>query len=373
MDAGLSLPRYGDNALVNVLPSIAARLTGGQPVLDLPAAARYVVLLVDGLGWHQLRTYADHATTLAGLMPSGEVLTCSVPSTTATSLTSLGCGAPPGEHGVVGYSFLEPSVGRVINALTWEGGPDDIDDFTQQPTVFQRLGASGIPSAAVTLERFAGSALTRIAFGGTRHFPVSDEGDIEHVAELLVGALSDSNVVYCYERMLDHDGHGFGVGSWQWLDRLGMVDDLAAHLLESLPSDVCLLITGDHGMINVPVTSRVVLEDERLLTGHTFVAGEPRFRHIHGSDPAALQRAWRTCLGERAVVLRREEAIGAGWFGPRVLGKSVARIGDVVAAMTEDYAVMSNTAPREFGLVGMHGSLTPEEMEVPLLISGGHR
>ena len=76
-------------------------------------------------------------------------------------------------------------------------------------------------------------------------------------------------------------------------------------------------------------------------------------------------------LGERAHVLRREEAIEAGWFGPQVSGLSAARIGDVVAAMTSDFALMSHTAPREFSLVGMHGSLTAAEMEVPLLIHGG--
>lgn len=364
-------PRYLSHALVNVLPSVAARLTGEEPTLALPKASRYVVLLVDGLGWHQLAEYADHAETMAGLQRRADRLTCSVPSTTATSLTSLGCGVPTGEHGVVGYSFREPSVDRVINALTWAGGPTDVDGFALVPTVFQQLAAKGISSAAVTLDRFAGSALTRIAFRGTRHLPVTLEGDPEHVTAKVNEALSTARVVYAYERMLDHDGHGFGVGSWQWLDRLGAVDDLIAHLSAHLPADTCLLITGDHGMINVPEASRVVAEDESKLTGYDALGGEPRFRHVYGDDARTLAANWRAGLGERAQVLRREEAVEAGWFGPRVNERALQRIGDVVAAMTSDFAVMSHQTPKEFGLVGMHGSLTRDEMEVPLLVTGG--
>lgn len=366
-------PRYEDLTLANVMPSVVARLGGEEPTIAIPRAQRYVVLLVDGLGWHQLAEHGDYAETMSAAMAGSQRLTCSVPSTTATSLTSLGTGVPTGEHGVVGYSFEEPTVGRVINALTWAGGPSDVTGFAQTPTLFQRMTHAGRSCAAVTLDRFAGSALTRIAFAGTRHFPVSAEGDPEHFSDLVAEALQDSQVVYAYERMLDHDGHGHGVGSWQWLDRLGTVDDTVARLAETLPADVCLLVTGDHGMVNVGEASRLVVEQEPRLAGYRALGGEPRFRHVYTDDAAATAWAWASVLGERAEVLRREEAIEAGWFGPRVTGLSEARIGDVVAAMTGDFAAMSLATPGEFSLIGMHGSLTAAEMEVPLLAFGAGR
>lgn len=373
MPAEFTPPRYEDLALANLLPSVVARLTGDDPAIQLPVARQYVVLLVDGLGWHQLRRYADHAETMGTLAADSERLTCSVPSTTATSLTSLGCGVPTGEHGVTGYTFFEPTVSRVINALTWEGGPADVAGFAQTPTLFQRLATLGRPSAAVTLERFADSALTRLAFGGTTLFPVATESDPVGFAALVTDALRIADVVYCYERLLDHVGHGYGVGSWQWLDQLAAVDDLVSHLIAVLPDDVCVIVTGDHGMINIPSGSRIVAEDEPRLAGYAHLGGEPRFRHLHGDDPRALAWAWESVLGERAMVLRREEAVEAGWFGPRVSGLSAARIGDVVVAMTDNHAVMSRRTPGEFSLIGMHGSLTAAEMEVPLLVHGGVR
>lgn len=364
-------PRYGGRTLAELLPSVVASLDGGRRAIELPTARKYVVFLVDGLGYHQLRRYGDYAETMASALRAGDRLTCSVPSTTATSLTSLGCGAPPGLHGILGYSFYEPTVRRVVNALTWAEGPEDLTGFAQTPTIFSRLATAGRTTAAVTLGRFAGSALTRLAFNGTTMFPVTHEGDHDEVAGLVLGALDEAHVVYCYERMLDHDGHGFGVGSWQWLERLGAVDDLVARLAAALPPQVCLLVTGDHGMINVPENSRLVAEEEPRLAGYRHLGGEPRFRHVYGSRPRALAQTWRSVLGERALVLRREEAIEAGWFGPLVTAISSARIGDVVAAMRGDFAIMSRHSPGEFGLIGMHGSLTAAEMEVPLLMFGG--
>ncbi|WP_185975552.1 alkaline phosphatase family protein [Tessaracoccus rhinocerotis] len=364
------LPDYDGATLANLLPSIEARLTGGEPVIDLPRARKYVILLVDGLGWYPLAEHADHAEHLAALMPSALTLTCAVPSTTATSLTSLGCGAVPGHHGVVGYTFLDPAADRVLNALSWDGGPEDVEAFTLRPTVFSRLARQGHRSAAVSLTRFADSALTRMAFGGTRHHGVEFESDPEHFTDLIGAALQGSDVVYAYERLLDHHGHGHGVGSWQWLDELARIDDLVVHLAEALPDDVCLLVTGDHGMVNVPQDRKIVADDHPELAGYRHIAGEGRFRQLYTDDAPRLAAVWAGFMGERAEVVLRDDALAAGWFGADPDPLAMPRIGDVLVAMREDWAVMSHNFPGEFGLVGMHGSLTPAEMLVPLFAIG---
>lgn len=370
MSAELILPDYSGATLANLLPSVAAVLTGEDPLIALPRASRYVVLLVDGLGTVPLMQHSDHAEHLSNLLPSATTLTCSVPSTTATSLTSLGCGASPGRHGVVGYTFLDPDHDTVLNALSWEGGPEDLDAFTRCPTVFHSLGERGHSSAVVSLSRFSDSALTRMAFGGTTHRGLEVEGEPEDFINMVLEAVAEHDVVYCYERRLDHQGHGFGVGSWQWLDRLGDVDDLVADLGAALPDDVCLLVTGDHGMVNVPPGRKIVAQDHRELAGFRHIAGEGRFRQLYTDRPAALATAWGAFLGERATVVLREEAISAGWFGAAVDPTVAPRIGDVLVAMHEDWAVMSTTFPGEFGLVGMHGSLSAAEMLVPLFAIG---
>ncbi len=359
-------PRYGGASLGSLLPSIAARLAGETPILDIPRARRYVLFLVDGLGWYPLETHADHADTLAEQLASATALTCSVPSTTATSLTSLGCGTAPGHHGVVGYSFLDPERDQLLNALTWEGGPADVASFRCHDTVFQRLSKTGIACGAVSLERFADSALTQLAFQGTAHLGITSEGNREHFIDLVHESLRTNQVVYCYERMLDHDGHGHGVGSWQWLERLVQIDDTVAELAAQLPPETCLLVTGDHGMVNVAEERKIVAEDEAALSGCRHIGGEARFRQLYCDDPGRVAASWGEFLGERAHVVTRNQALDAGWFGPSVERRVVPRIGDVLVAMRQDWGVMTAAFPGEFSLVGMHGSLTEQEMVVPL-------
>ena len=363
-------PRYGGATLASLVPSIEARLGGVTPILDLPTASRYVILLVDGLGLYPLQEHADHAEMLAGHLDTAISLTCSVPSTTATSLTSLGCGVPTGEHGVVGYTFLDPAQDQLVNALTWEGGPEDVASFRCHDTAFQRMADSGRTTGAVSLARFAESALTQLAFGGTEHLGVLRETSSDHFIELVLQSLTTNQVVYCYERMLDHDGHGHGVGSWQWLDRLARIDDMVTELAAHLPKDTCLLVTGDHGMVNVPTERKIVADDEPALAGCRHIGGEARFRQLYCDNPQRIAGAWGEFMGDRAHVVTRDEAIDAGWFGPRVGARVIPRIGDVLVAMRSDWGVMTSAFPGEFSLVGMHGSLTAEEMVVPLFAFG---
>lgn len=368
-DSDFVLPDYDGPCLSNLLPSIEARLVGEKPVLGIPSASRYVVFLIDGLGWNPLEMHAADSVLLAPALGEAIRLTCAVPSTTATSLTSIGCGAMPGRHGVVGYSFLDPEAGRILNALTWEGGPADVPGFACAETRYQQLRSQGITSGCVSLARFATSGLQRLAFDGTEHIGISDEDDITAFTALVTQALSRHEVVYAYERLLDHEGHAHGVGSWQWLSALARAEDLVAQLAAALPADTCLLVTGDHGMVNVPTQHRIVIEESPRLMGAGLIGGEPRLRQLYAEDPSELARAWICELGERAVVLLRDEAIEAGWFGT-VTEQVRPRIGDVLVAMREDWAINTRTLPREFGLVGQHGSLTAAEMYVPLFSYG---
>ena len=74
------------------------------------------------------------------------------------------------------------------------------------------------------------------------------------------------------------------------------------------------------------------------------------------------------CSGPRALVLTREEAIDRGWFGP-VEAAVRPRIGDVVAAADDNWALFSSTDfSYETTLIGLHGSLTPREMHIPILV-----
>ena len=370
----LVLPAYGSGSLTDLMPSIGAHLDVPDcpgDLLGLPRSRRYVVVLVDGLGWNLVRRAAREVPYLAGLLAGGRSITAGVPSTTVTSLTSLGTGLPPGQHGMVGYTSRMPDTGEILNALTWES--DLVARVVQpHPTFFERAAAAGVAVSSVGLQRFQGSGLTEAALRGAEFVPFEHERAEEKRIDLVVRAATrgERSLVYAYERQLDHVGHAHGCGSEDWLRQLIRVDAMCERLREALPADVTLVVTGDHGMVDIPSTHQVVAEDEPdLVAGLSALAGEGRFRQLYvdEDDPAAVAARWRDRLGDLAWVRTREEAVEEGWFGP-VADDVRERYGHVLVAMRAPWAVMTRQYPRELSLVGMHGSLTEAEMLVPLLL-----
>jgi predicted AlkP superfamily pyrophosphatase or phosphodiesterase len=368
------VPAYGRCTLTDLMPSIGAHLgVPGCPddVLGLPNAARYVVLLVDGLGWHLLRRSIRDVPYLASLLGDARRLTSGVPSTTVTSLGSLGTGLPPGQHGLIGYTSRVPSTGEILNALTWES---DLLPRAYQPkaTFFERAQAAGVATSSVALARFRNSGLTEAALRGADFVEFPDEADTDRRIALTVAAAArgDRSLVYAYERELDHTGHVQGCESPHWTRALVRIDAMAERLRTELPEDVRLVITGDHGMVDVPTANQIIVQDEPdLSAGLTGLAGEGRLRQLYvdTDSPAAVAARWRDRLGHLAWIRSRDEAIDEGWFGP-VDDELRERYGHVVVAMNDNHAVMTREYPRELTLVGMHGSLTPAEMAVPLLV-----
>jgi hypothetical protein len=371
---GPLLPAYGRSTLSDLLPSVGAHL--GVPgcdedVLSLPDALRFVVFVVDGLGGHLVRSAIDAVPYFGSLLDQRSPITSGVPSTTATSLTSLGTGLTPGQHGIVGYTSRVPSTGEILNALTWES---DLvaRAYQPQPTMFERAAAAGVKVSSVALQRFAATGLTEAALRGAEFVPFEQERaeDLRIAMVADAATRSQRSLVYAYERELDHCGHASGCGSDAWLAHLVRIDAMCRRLRAALPSDVVLVVTGDHGMVDVPRAHQVVVEDEPdLAAGLSAVAGEGRLRQLYADDePAdAVAGRWRDRLGDLAWVRTRDEAIDEGWFGP-VSDEVRERYGHVLVAMTGDWAVMTRQFPRELDLVGMHGSLTPAEMVVPLLV-----
>ena len=387
----------GDGApagtLADVLPAVAAAVglrarpttedpLGGDrpgPVLALPPARHAVVVLVDGLGDVLLARRGGHAPFLRRLRQAAgsAALVSGFPSTTATSMATLGTGTLAGSHGLVGLDVLDPARDTVFNELAWDAAVDP-RRWQPLPTVFEELAGAGHDVVRVGPAFFDGSGLTEAALRGGR-FVAADTLDAR--VDAAVAAVrraprtGPGTLVYLYWGEVDKTGHVHGSGSFEWGEQLGAVDGAVRALVARLRSDTLVVVTADHGMVDVPFEQRIDLaRDAELAAGVRHVGGEPRAVQLYCRPGAAADVAatWRARLGERATVLLRDEAVGAGWFGavdPRVL----PRIGDVVTSMRADLAVVdARTArPELLRLVGLHGARTPEEALVPLVVTSG--
>ncbi|HSE72553.1 MAG TPA: alkaline phosphatase family protein [Nocardioidaceae bacterium] len=365
-------PAYHDRSLGDVVPAVA-RAMGvdagfGDTSLVLPEAQRYVLFLVDGLGYHLLRDHPDEAPYLHSLLDQAPPATVGVPSTTATSLTSLGTALAPGTHGVVGYTSRIPGSDRLLNALTWDPSVD-ARAWQPHPTAFGRMAAAGVHTTVVNKRDFATSGLTVAGQRGADFVGADKVG--ERLAAVLAASRGTPSLTYMYDGDLDWTGHNYGVASLQWEQQLSMIDAAAEHLRETLPPDVRIVIVADHGMVDCPRERRVDVDDDPdLREGLVLVGGEARFRHLYcrGGAVDDVLASWRGVLGDRAEVVSRDEALARGWFGE--LSPEVRpRLGDVMVACRDDVAIQSlSVFPYEAKLIGMHGSLTEAEMLIPVLV-----
>jgi Type I phosphodiesterase / nucleotide pyrophosphatase len=365
-------------SICDVLPSTAALLgvPGAADTLGLAEwvgeVDRVAVVLIDGMGWHLLPELAGDAPLLASVVAGGagrlRELSCTFPSTTPTSLVSLGTGAQPGEHGILGFTLNIPGTDRVLTHITWRDDPPHAQ-WQPLPTWFHRANRAGVDARAVLPAMFMGSGLTDAAYGGARFCPT--RGDDDYAQRVIDEIRSAPGLVYGYTADLDTAAHVFGIGSTEWHEAAARVDTLLTRVAEALPRNAALLVTADHGGLNVPGDARVDLDtDPRLAAGIRVVAGEPRVRYLHtvpGATPDVLA-TWSELLDGSAQVLAREHAVATGMFGP-VDPRHLARIGDVVVISTGNGAVLAtgHEPPESARLIGFHGAATPAEVAIPLI------
>lgn len=354
------------------LGALGAPLPGVQErraAFGLPTAERVCVVLVDGLGHRLLAERAGHAPFLRRLLPHAQVLTVGYPSTTATSMGLFGTGAPAGSTGLAGYTVRNPRTGGVANLVSWEGTTPP-REWQREESWFERAVRAGVRVTSVGPARFAGSGLTEAALRGARYVAAESLGDRVDVA---ARTLREPGLVYLYWGEVDKIGHQQGWRSSAWGDALGALDAELGRLERTLPAGTLLLVTADHGMVDVdPDELLDVALTPSLALDVELVTGETRAAHVHvapGRAEDVLTR-WRAELGERALVLTRDEAVARGWFG------SVAEhvrplVGDVVVAARDAHGVVDSRTqtPHALRLRGVHGSLTEDEMLVPLVVT----
>ncbi|WP_090711810.1 alkaline phosphatase family protein [Mycetocola miduiensis] len=371
----LPTEKPGARSLADVLPNSARSLAREPNDLELPPVRSVVVVVVDGLGRSQLAARAGHARFLAAR--PREAITSVFPTTTAAALTTLTTGVMPGQHGLVGYRTLDVANDRLVNQLTgWDEGMTP-QLWQREPTVFEQAAAGGIRSFAIGPSRFRSSGFTRAVLRGAEYRGANSISErFAEAARIL--ATGEPSLAYLYIPELDKASHAYGWESPQWLSGLEAVDAELQSFVKALPQRVGVLVTADHGSIDVPHRSHVLFDQApELVEGVRHVGGEPRCLHLYlepgatDADRLALATLWEQSEGERAWVATRTDAVAAGLFGdvhPDVL----PRIGDVLVAARKR-VVYYDSRPLDQAarnMVGQHGSLTAEERIVPLVRLG---
>ena len=364
MTAMLPVLTAKDRSLAAVLQSSFRAVRGEPNALNLKHVKHAIIVLVDGLGETNLLARKAHARHLVNA--TGPSISAGFPSTTASMLTSLMTGADPGQHGLVGYSVRNPETGVVVNQLS---GLDalDVENWQPLPTIWEV--ETQIPSAVIASPRYQHSGLTRATLRGAEYVPASGYADRLSAVERFLRSTT-RGVAYVYIPELDMTAHASGVDSDQWIRRLEELDGFVADVSRLLGPRDGMLVTADHGVIDVPDHHHVVIEANSPLLAGVTTGGEPRCMHLYVDDSHRVDEVftlWHEVEGSRATIIRRHDAIESGWFGATSEAHAT-RIGDILVLpkgirvyFDERVATAGSRSMR-----GHHGGMSSAEMVVPL-------
>ncbi len=396
------LPHYGGYSIANLPATIAGflgvELAGAAPPLpphawaDLATDVRSVVVVVlDAVGYlHFQRALAKEDSIFSRLAEAGRLvpLTSVFPSATMTAMTTLWTGRTPGNHGFLGTKLflseqgvlanmirLAPTAHRPPGALLdWGWSPED---FVPVPGLAQQLAAGEVQSVAHIYQPYIGSGLARIFFRGVTevqgYVGLSDMWiNLRHT---LIRRSEKPLFVNVYWSGTDDVAHIYGPDGERFAAALRhLARSMEEDFLDPLPAAVregtLLIITADHGQTATPPERAVHLSDHPFLARMLLLppAAEPRaaYLYVRPGQAEAVRAYVAKHLADRFLLLETERALAAGLFGPEKFSPELStRVGDLLLLARDDSQLIVD---EKTVYHGHHGSLTPEEMLVPLIM-----
>lgn len=360
----LLTPDFTGGSLLNLVAELEGRLTGGAPhpglapplASTLPEGDSYVLVLFDGLGSAQLE---DPAAARLAESCRG-VLHAPFPTTTTNSLATIATGLPPAGHGLIGHLLWLPEVDEVVNVLKWVtpfGVTVDYDTsrMLPAPNLWERLRKAGREPVTVQPAAFEGSPLSRLLYRGARFEPAWDTDDL--IAATVELAAAPGRLVFTYLPHVDVAAHLFGQESVEYRDAVALAAAVWDQIERRMPPGAVLVGTADHGHLDYAEADKVLVRHARF-EGLRFF-GDPRSLYVRG-DLAAVEELAAEC--------------GAEMWAPDRLPLGPGRQHPELEARLPHLALLAPPGkvllPRGFDrrLVGYHGGLQKEEVEVPLLV-----
>lgn len=368
----LPSPQNAGPNLADVLPSCLAGLgvVGFENLLGLRPVKSSIVVIVDGLGALNLSGAKAHARFLGQRLTKASTISTVFPSTTAAALPSFTTGVSPGEHGMLGYRLRVPESGQMVNQLS---GLDSIagdEPWLRAAPLYMQARQNGIRPVIVSKARFTQSSLTKVIHAGADVIGASSIA--QRCDEALTATQRSPSLVVLYISELDEIAHASGVGSHTWASKLEEVDAELARLAGGVAPDVSVMMTADHGVLDIAPHGHVLYgEDPESMAHIVAVGGEPRCLQLYvdtekNVDP--VTRLWRENFQDLAYVVRRTDFVASGWLG-RVSPGNVNRLGDVFVLARKEVVFFDFHDPtnKARNMIGHHGGISAAELQIPLL------
>jgi predicted AlkP superfamily pyrophosphatase or phosphodiesterase len=365
-----ALPQAFGN-LKDVFRSAHDSLNGRPNPFDLPKVKNSLFILVDGLGWENINQFPGHAPFLKRNMPKQAKGFSGFPSTTASSIVSIATGQQPSRHGFIGYRIYDRNKAESVNLLTGLS-PETVSEYLKELCFVE----SSNDLVVVSKPEYQDSGFSYATFPDARFFGASDINKRFEIAlqELNTGS---GKLIYLYVPELDQTAHKFGCQSDKWIQLLEKLDSEVKNLQALAHKSCGILLTADHGVVDVPSGGHIYLDECADLENQLAdVGGDPRASFLYLKDAANRAKVKSVLidwLGTAAQIFEVSELIDAGLYDKEVLSLGnilpdfVVLAGSKRATYHRDFA-----KPASLAMVGQHGGLSDAEITIPILRLGAY-
>lgn len=379
----MMIPRYDGESIVSLSNSILKAFGAHEkanPLNDVELHGNKIILiLVDALGWVGLEKMSN-IDDVRWFLGKSRQLTSVFPSVTATALTSLSTGVTPGMHGVLGTILFMNEFGSMVNTLNMSIAPSgsrddvlnlghDLGQLYHDDTIFEEAGRHGIKSAVVVPKGIGGSGISHILYKGAN---VLEYYTLFDALTTSINAMDTHQFVYLYLTHLDTIQHTYGPSSHHYGYALIETMHILRRFSEKLPNNSSLIITADHGQIDVEPEKVVDLRKHNELLNYLSLPpfGEPRALQLKLMDKSHVEPVKDYFKKFLPMVdlydLNQAETLLGG------LNEKVRRrMGDLIAVPRDSTTLIYLLKPSDDKLMkfrGHHAGLSREEMAIPLFI-----
>ena len=403
-------PTYDSYCFANLPATIKFLLTAkGNSALPLDVfgtlPTRYnkvIFFFIDSFGWKFFARSAEKYQFLKHVLSHGVAskLTSQFPSTTAAHVTCMHTGLNVGQSGVYEWNYYEPLVDEIISPLLFSyagdrATPNTLNqslvppaNFFPAQTFYQSLAEQGISSHIFQYQGYSPSTYSDVVFrGGTSHGYNHLRDGLTQLSNLLQAESDTPGYYFLYFDRIDTQCHRHGPYSPQAEAEIDsffhLMDEIFSRTMWGKASNTLFMLSADHGHGEVdPGTTWYLNQQLPTITpylktnrvGRPLVpAGSPRdmFLYIQEEHMSEAIAMLRHSLEGKAEVYPTQELLDQHIFGPQAPSPTfLGRLGNVVILPYEHETIWWYEQGKfSMHFHGHHGGLTPEEMEIPLLIA----
>jgi hypothetical protein len=338
-----------------------------------------IFVLLDGLGMNIIRRLPGESFLCRSLKRE---INATCPSTTACALTTIATAAYPNRHCVTGWFSYLPDRNLSIANLPF------VERFTGESLLQRDMRPEMLFPISPIYPRMSHHPLTLTpSYITSTPYNIYSRGGttgigyhaINEAVDLIVEHIRDAEsatYTHLYLPEIDSMCHKRGVDHEEIVPLVLKIDAELGRLADALKGKARIVVSADHGLIDVPRSQQTLLMhgDPLLALLHCPPTGDARLPifHVREGKETTFAEQFHGRFDDGMILLETRRAEEMQFFGPGPMSPTArGRFGDFVGIAYRPVTLAFHPPGKPVGelYLAVHAGMSPQEMEVPVCVA----